>query len=468
MTVNDPRRQSRFSKILAGIALPAGIAFTLLASLIVWRLLVLGSASAAEDRADHILVTSAKLASDLTHVQSQERGFLLTRSPSAFGNDVSPTAIVDDLANLDGILDDPQQRKQLQPIAKQYEQWTNQAVVLIRRQAQAKTPIVYTAAELQIEPTHRLNRAMQVFLAEQQDYRERKSMEVDAQVRVVVFCAIAGSLLVGALLLLSGWRLLVLDMERRRRESELEEENRRMSEAARIKSEFVAHMSHEFRSPLTAILGLGELLYDGKAGPLSPVQREHVDDILTSGHHLLGLINQVLDVAKLEAGKIAFSFSDCRPCAVAEETLTTLRPLAHEKRIALRTDCTRAPLSVVADSGRFKQILYNYLSNALHYTPPGGIVTLRIFRVSGERYRVEVRDTGPGIAPEDVAKLFKDFSQLGTRTGQSSDGTGLGLALTKRIVEAQGGIVGVDSTLGQGCIFYAELPCDPRGAGAAA
>jgi signal transduction histidine kinase len=458
----------RFSKILAGIALPAGIAFALLAALIVWRIFVLDSASRAEDRADHILVGASMLATNLMHAQNQERGFLLTGSPSAFGSDVTKQAIADGFAMLEANVDDPSAHARLHEIEAGYQKWWRGASMLIVERAFARSTPTYSAAQLDIESTHRFNEVIAAFLDAQAQYREMKSMEVDRQVRIVVVSAIAGSLVFGMLLLLTGWRLLLHEAQRRRREEELEEQNVRMREAARVKGEFVAHMSHEFRTPLTAILALGEMLYDEKAGPLSPIQKQYIDDVLSSGRHLLGLINQVLDVAKLEAGKLSMRYSSCSPCALAEETLTTLRPLAGEKHIALRTDCARAPRSVVTDPGRFRQILYNYLSNALAFTPNGGVVTLGIFRVAGDRYRVEVRDTGSGIAPENMERLFKEFSQVDTPGGFSRDGAGLGLALTKRIVEAQGGNVGAASALGAGSTFYAELPCDPRAAGAAA
>jgi len=309
-------------------------------------------------------------------------------------------------------------------------------------------------------------RLPQHVVQERAAFREVKSEAVDSQVRIVVVSAVAGSLIVGGLLLFAGWRLLLLDAQRRQRQDELEEENLRVAESARVKTQFVAHMSHEFRTPLTAILGLGEMLYDEKVGPLSAAQKACIDDIVISGRHLLGLINQVLDLAKVEAGKIALDQTSCDPRRVAEETIDTLRPLAQEKQIALEAHFERAPKRVVTDAVRFKQMLYNYLSNALEFTPAGGSVTVRIVALPNGRFRTEVCDSGAGIAPADIPKLFAEFSQVGS--ARHRDGAGLGLALTKHMVEAQGGSVGVHSRVGSGSVFYAELPCDARAVSGAA
>jgi signal transduction histidine kinase len=467
MMAND-RRRSHISKVLAGIALPAGIALMLLAGLLIWRILILESASEAEDRADGILVASSILGTQLMHVQNQERGFLLTGSNSAFGTDVPRNAIALQFAKLRTLVDDPQSSRELRSLESQYLSWKRNADALIRERRTALHHPHYTAARLQIEPTHALNLAAQAFLEEQRAARARKSASVDAQVRGVVLWAIVGCSIVGVLLTFSTWRLLLAEAQQRRRVNELEEQNLRMGEAARVKSEFVAHMSHEFRTPLTAILGFGEMLYDEKVGPLSKTQKEYIDDILVSGRHLLGLINQVLDLAKVEAGKIAIDYVACDPRRLGAETVETLRPLARERQVALRSDFLRAPAIVISDPGRFKQILYNYLSNALAFTPAGGTVTVAVYSVADERYRIEVSDTGTGIAPADIPKLFQEFSQVESGPKRSRDGAGLGLVLTKRLVEAQGGTVGVESHLGLGSIFYAELPRDPRRREAAA
>jgi PAS domain S-box-containing protein len=244
----------------------------------------------------------------------------------------------------------------------------------------------------------------------------------------------------------------------------LEQENRRMHEANRLKSEFLANMSHELRTPLNAIIGFAELMFKGKVGPVSGDHKEYLGDILNSSRHLLELINGVLDLAKVESGKMEFrpELLDLRK--VLDEIRDILRGFAAAKRIRIETCVDPAVASAVLDASKLKQVLYNYLSNALKFTPEGGLVTMRTVPEEGGRVRIEVQDTGIGIRREDVHRLFVEFQQLDTGTAKKYAGTGLGLALTKRIVEAQGGGVGVNSEPGEGSTFWAVLPRDADGA----
>jgi PAS domain S-box-containing protein len=248
--------------------------------------------------------------------------------------------------------------------------------------------------------------------------------------------------------------------------TEREENYQRIREANRLKSEFLANMSHELRTPLNAIIGFSELIHDGKAGPVSPDQKEYLGDILTSSQHLLQLINDVLDLSKVESGKMEF-----RPQRVDLAKLTTeagdiLRTIAAKKRIVLHTFVDPSLSDVVTDPAKLKQVLYNYLSNALKFTPEEGRVALRVLPEDGGAFRIEVEDSGIGIAPEDIARLFVEFQQLDTSASKRYPGTGLGLALTKRIVEAQGGHVGVTSIPGKGSVFFASLARSRGPAGA--
>ena len=235
----------------------------------------------------------------------------------------------------------------------------------------------------------------------------------------------------------------------------------RVEEATRLKSEFLAAMSHELRTPLNAIIGFTQILYDGKVDPATPEHKEYLGDVLTSARHLLQLINDVLDLSKVEAGKMEFHVEPVDLSALIAEVFTILRTSVSTKRLDIATEVDPSVTDVVLDAGRFKQVLYNYLSNALKFTPDRGRVTVR---VSGEgaEFKVEVEDTGPGISEEDVGRLFTRFEQLESK-GRRQPGTGLGLALTKRLVEAQGGSVGVRSTVGKGTTFYAVLPRRARG-----
>lgn len=249
-------------------------------------------------------------------------------------------------------------------------------------------------------------------------------------------------------------------LEQVRRDAfELEAQNRRIQEANRLKSEFLANMSHELRTPLNAILGFGELLHDGVVSPDSTQHAEFLGHILKSGRHLLQLINDVLDLAKVEAGKVQFRPESIELEPVIDEVMSVVRAISVEKNIRMSAAVDPGLKDgVYLDPARLKQILYNFLSNALKFTPPGGEVTVRA-RAEGEASLViEVQDTGPGIAPQDIGRLFVEFQQLDAGMARHHGGTGLGLALARRLAEAQGGSVGVRSTLGQGSVFHVLLP----------
>ena len=248
------------------------------------------------------------------------------------------------------------------------------------------------------------------------------------------------------------------EMEARRKSHELEEENRRMQEANRLKSEFLANMSHELRTPLNAIIGFAELMFKGKVGAVSDDHKEYLGDILNSSRHLLQLINDVLDLAKVESGKMEFRPEPADLGKVIGEVRDILRGLASTKRIRVETKVDAGAAAVVLDPSKLKQVLYNYLSNALKFTPEAGLVTIQVIREDRERVRIEVEDTGIGIRREDTHRLFVEFQQLDAGMAKKYAGTGLGLALTKRVVEAQGGRVGVRSEPGKGSTFWAVLP----------
>jgi PAS domain S-box-containing protein len=236
----------------------------------------------------------------------------------------------------------------------------------------------------------------------------------------------------------------------------------RALEAARsatvAKSRFLASVSHELRTPLNGIIGFSEILYDGRIGPLSEDQREVMGDILTSSRHLLQLINDVLDLSKVEAGRMDFRPERHLLQTLALEVRDVVRPVAEKKAIELAVEVTDG-LSATIDPGRFKQVLYNYLSNAVKFTPDHGRVRTRITREGEGSFRLEVEDTGVGIRPDEIPRLFQEFAQL-PNSRKAEQGTGLGLALTRHIVEAQGGSVAVRSTIGQGSVFSAVLPLE--------
>lgn len=235
---------------------------------------------------------------------------------------------------------------------------------------------------------------------------------------------------------------------------DLKKSNREFEDANRVKSNFLATMSHELRTPLNAIIGFSELLYDERVDPLSPQQKDFINDILNSARHLLTLINDILDLSKIEAGKMDFYPSMINVSEAIDEVCGILRKLAHEKKIHISTFYSDGLGTIYIDPIRFKQVLYNLVSNALKFTPEFGSIEIRLLNESDSQFRLEIEDNGIGIKNEDITKLFHEFEQLDSKL----PGTGLGLALTKHLVEAQGGSVSVSSMPGNGSIFYVILP----------
>jgi len=243
-----------------------------------------------------------------------------------------------------------------------------------------------------------------------------------------------------------------------RKNEDLVQQYRRAQEINRLKSDFLANMSHELRTPLNAIIGFTELIYDEEVGPLSKEQKEYLGDILSSAQHLLQLITDVLDLAKIEAGKMTFLPEPVELEELVGEVRNILRPLAATKRLHMEMEIDARLGEVMLDPAKLKQVLYNYLSNAIKFTPEEGQVTIRLRAEGEDAFRLEVEDSGIGIQPEDLGRLFVEFQQLDAGLTKQYQGTGLGLALTRRIVEAQGGRIGVHSIPGQGSTFFAILP----------
>jgi PAS domain S-box-containing protein len=248
------------------------------------------------------------------------------------------------------------------------------------------------------------------------------------------------------------------ELEETNRRLELEEQNKRIQEANRLKSEFVANMSHELRTPLNSVIGFAELMVSGKVGAMAEAHREYLGDILNSSKHLLQLINDVLDLAKVEAGKIEIRPEPIDPARIVFEVRDILRGLAGERRTKVEVEVDPSLTDLVLDPPKLKQVLYNYLSNAIKFTPEGGRVRVIMVPEGPARVRIEVEDTGIGVRQEDLHRLFVEFQQLDAGTAKKYPGTGLGLAVTKRVVEAQGGTVEVRSELGRGSTFAAILP----------
>jgi PAS domain S-box-containing protein len=248
----------------------------------------------------------------------------------------------------------------------------------------------------------------------------------------------------------------ILDVDDRRHAEEAQRDAQEAAEAAnRSKSEFLSRMSHELRTPLNAVLGFGQLL---ELDTLTGEQRESVEQILKGGRHLLDLINEVLDISRIEAGELALSPEPVLASELVEETIGLIRPLADQRSIQLVVD--RSGLCdcfVFADRQRTKQVLLNLLSNAVKYNRPRGTVAVTCEQPSETRVRISVVDTGPGIAAERVDQLFAPFERLGAEY-TDVEGTGIGLALSRRLSEAMGGTLGMTTELGRGSTFTVELP----------
>jgi signal transduction histidine kinase len=235
------------------------------------------------------------------------------------------------------------------------------------------------------------------------------------------------------------------------------EKSRLLEVANRHKSEFLANMSHELRTPLHAIIGFTKVLLAQMFGPVNEKQREHLSDVLASGQHLLALINDVLDLSKIEAGRLELELSEFSLPDVIESAVTLVRERAAHHRITLTVEVAPDVGAMVADARKMKQVLLNLLSNAVKFTPDGGRVDVIAGR-SGDEVEIAVRDTGIGIAFEDTEAVFEEFRQVGRDAERAREGTGLGLTLTRRFVELHGGRIALASELGKGSTFTVSIP----------
>jgi signal transduction histidine kinase len=237
---------------------------------------------------------------------------------------------------------------------------------------------------------------------------------------------------------------------------ELDEKSRELEAASRHKSEFLANMSHELRTPLNAVLGFSQVLRDRTFGKLNKKQEEYVEDILSSGKHLLSLINDVLDLSKVEAGQVELEIAPFSLRDALERGVVMVRERATKEDVQVALAAGPEVDVVVGDERRIRQVIFNLLSNAVKFTPAGGTVDVAATQLNGE-VRVSVADTGPGIAPEDHERIFGEFQQTDAGV-EYGEGTGLGLALSKRLVELHGGRIWVDTELGRGSTFVFTLP----------
>ena len=289
--------------------------------------------------------------------------------------------------------------------------------------------------------------------------------------------AIIGYLLIGT----DNTARMLIEGERLKLEQTLRQKNVELEHASRMKSEFLANMSHELRTPLNAIIGFSEVLGDGLIGDMSDQQRRFIGDIFSSGKHLLSLINDILDLSKVEAGKMILDLEPVQISSLFANSLSIIREKAGSRRIQLTADAPAELGSIRADARKVKQIVYNLLSNAVKFTSDKGQVTLRAMRVprsaigrlegpwAGRAFplpendyeeflQIDVIDTGIGISEDGLDRIFKPFSQIDSGLSRKFEGTGLGLAMIKLLAELHGGTVAVQSAVDEGCRFSVWLP----------
>lgn len=243
--------------------------------------------------------------------------------------------------------------------------------------------------------------------------------------------------------------------KRRRAEAELTRARDEAERASKFKDRFLSTMSHELRTPLNAVLGFSDLLADKRCGDLNERQQRYVGHITTGGRHLLKLISDILDLSKIEAGRMELSCEDLSVANTIGEVISAMRPLAEKKAQTLSSNADRG-LSVHADATRFKQVLMNLVGNAIKFTPEGGSIEIEA-QQAGREIKVKVRDNGPGIPPEEQKRIFDAFYRL-RKSGEGVEGTGLGLAITESLVKLQGGSLGLESEPGRGSCFHFSLP----------
>ncbi len=242
-------------------------------------------------------------------------------------------------------------------------------------------------------------------------------------------------------------------------EKELEQAKITAETASRTKSDFLSNMSHELRTPLNAVIGFSEVLRDEAFGPLNDKQKEYINDVLESGKHLLSLINDILDLSKVEAGKMELELSEFDLRLFLQNCLTLIKEKAMKHSITLSCEVADDIVSITADERKMKQVIFNILSNATKFTPDGGEIGILARKENKNEVLISIRDTGIGIEEKDRGKIFSEFEQIDSAYSRQYAGTGLGMPLTKKLIELHGGKIWFESKgEGKGTTFFFTLP----------
>jgi len=284
-----------------------------------------------------------------------------------------------------------------------------------------------------------------------------RTHQIQLHITASIFIFAIALFIVIVFVVLPGYSIIVTHEIRRRRraEAELIRAKEDAERASKFKDKFLSTMSHELRTPLNAVLGFSDLLLDKRCGELNERQQRYVSHIATGGRHLLKLISDILDLSKIEAGRMELSYEDLCVANIFGEVVSALRPLAEKKMQTLSSNADRS-LSAHADATRFKQVLMNLVGNAIKFTPEGGVIEIGA-QPAGLEIQVRVKDNGPGIPAEEQKRIFDAFYRL-RKSGEGVEGTGLGLAITQSLVKLQGGSLGLESEVGHGSCFYFSLP----------